>query len=426
MPASVVKTAAQLVVDVNSGTSDASRTATFPAAGVTSAGNSLVVTLGSLSALAAGMTVTAQPSGTALTFGREGEFGPSVWYLLNAPAGTTGVKISHAGTGYAAMHVLEVSGVSTVLTPVTARTLGGIGGADFSFTMNSSAVAGMLVIAAMATALSQYSSGDPDDSTVTPDNGETSIGELRPPSGDETVFLQTQYLVLPVGIGDLVGWTFGGTPIPYTNPVYIRLMPADAGLSVSVNDAVYVDDEDEPTAVLAGDAISAFEAVTVVEGLQFSYEQVCTMRFVEPISGYTAIFPCDSYQWGFLTARDQLVRDFGITGHGVVHRQLIVGPAESDVRAIRRMRIRFEGIDVNLMQLRRLAWFAQLYASRVKFYPDYYGAGNPGNLYWWIDWQQVTETERIIENRLSIELDIIEQATDTSGSGGISDPIYLP
>lgn len=434
MPASVVNYADENVANFNVGAGAGSRTASFLFGGEATAGNVLVAFLAQFDVPGSApnygydeFTVVEVPSGNAFTLARAGEYGPSLWWRT-ATAGTTGVIISHpTATGFATLQLIELAGVTTP-PRVTGRSTGGTGGGgDFSFFRGGSQkpLAGELVILAWATARDQYSSGTPEDHVLAPANGETELGTLRPPIGTTAVgMMQSEYKIatgLPPDDGELFGWLSSGVSV-YTNAVFAQWSEAVSGLSVSVDDAVFVEDE----ATAASDAVSASEIVTVSEGVSAVLEHPCMLRFEEPVSGYAVMFPCESYLWGFTTALDYHGRDLGVTGHGVVHRELIVGAGESNVRMTRRMRIRFEGVDNNLRALRRVAWYAQQHmGGYVKFYPEYYGAGT-GALYWKIDWAMTTETERMIDNRLGIEVDIFEQATDTSGSGGTADPIYLP
>lgn len=436
MPASVVQYADENVANFNVGASAGARTASFPSSGEASAGNVLVVFLAQFDVLGSApnygydeFTVVEVPSGNAFTLARAGEYGPSLWWRA-ATAGTTGVIISHpTATGFASLQLAELTGVTTP-PRVTGRSTGGTGGGgDFSFFRGGSQkpLAGELVILAWATARDQYSSGTPEDHVLAPANGETELSTLRPSAGTTAVgMLQSEYKIatgLPPDDGELFGWLSSGVSV-YTNAVFAQWSETVSGLSVSVDDEVFI--EDEAAAALLGDAITVAEAVTVSEDLTVVLEHPCMLRFEEPLSGYAVMFPCESYLWGFTTALDYQARDLGVTGHGVVHRELVVGAGESNVRMTRRMRIRFEGVDDTLRALRRIAWYAQQYmGGYVKFYPEYYGAGL-GALYWKIDWTMTTETERMIDNRLGIEVDIFEQATDTSGSGGTADPIYAP
>lgn len=127
------------------------------------------------------------------------------------------------------------------------------------------------------------------------------------------------------------------------------------------------------------------------------------VQFVEPISGYTVTMPV--YQWGYTEGKEYLERLHGVTPHGVMYRSKVATDGGEAVTQ-RLMKVLFENTDPTIHTLRTLSWFAMKNAGPVTFYPD---ADDTGT-YWLVDWAETIEVERVLDNHLTLEVTLVEQA----------------
>lgn len=106
-----------------------------------------------------------------------------------------------------------------------------------------------------------------------------------------------------------------------------------------------------------------------------------------------------SYQWGYTAGTVQLERVFGNTPVGKLFREKVG-------RTSRTLTVQFANSDTTISALRELSLYAQRTATRVQFFPDTTDLAT----YRWIDWPAEVVFTHVTENRLRVELELVEQA----------------